>query len=205
MTTPPNSDELNRRTRILQAAFGLFMERGYAGTSTLAIASAAKLSKRDLYAEFAGKREIMMACVQQRVVQFQAPLTQPSPRTQAELAGMLIRYGVGLRLGVTDPKVIATFRLVLQEAGSSPEIAQALRSEGRMASVRAVVDLMAAAQGKGLLGEGPVGLMAEQFLSLLVGDLILQHLLGTAPAEDAALAREHAERAAAAIMRLYGV
>ena len=56
-----------------------------------------------------------------------------------------------------------------------------------------------------MLRAGPVELMARQFLSLLVGDLILQHLLGTAPPEDAALARETAEQAAAALLRLYPI
>ena len=199
------SDDLSRRERILRAAIGLFKERGYAGTSTLAIASAAKVSKRDVYAAFPGKREIMAACVQLRASQFQAPLDLPAPRNRDELVGVLIRYGIGLRLGVTDPQVIAGFRLVLQEAGSSPEMAQTLRAEGRIASFRAVEGLMAAARDQGLLGPGPVDLMARQFLALLVGDLILQHLLGTAPPETEALAREHAKQATVALLRLYPV
>jgi AcrR family transcriptional regulator len=40
------------RERILRAAFLAFMEDGYAGTSTLDIATRAKVSKRDLYANF---------------------------------------------------------------------------------------------------------------------------------------------------------
>lgn len=205
MTETSNTDELSRRDRILQAAFALFMERGYAGTSTLAIASAARVSKRDLYGAFAGKREILAACVQQRATRFRAPLGLPSPRTPGELAELLVRFGIGLRLGVADPKVIAAYRLVVQEAMSSPEIAQTLHAEGRMASYRAVVELLRAAQDNALVGPGPVELMAAQFLSLLVGDLILQHLLGTAPPEDEALARQQAERAADAVLRLYPV
>ena len=189
MADPIETDETSRRERIIHAAFGLFRERGYAGTSTLAIASMARVSKRDLYSEFGGKREILEACVQERALQFRAPLDLPSPRSRAELVGILVRFGIGLRLGVADPQVIATYRLVVQEALTSPEIAQTLHAEGRMASYRAVVGLMAAAQGNGLLGAGPVELMAAQYLSLLVADLILQHLLGTAPPEDEALAR----------------
>jgi AcrR family transcriptional regulator len=205
METPTPPDAPSRRQRILTAAFELFMARGYGGTSTLAIASAAKVSKRDLYHEFAGKREILAACVQSRSRQMQAALDLPPPRTREELVAILVRYGIGLRLGVADPQVIATYRLIVAEAPSSPEIGQTLQAEGRMASLHAVARLLAMAQAAGLLGPGPVELMAGQFLSLLVADLILQHLLGQAPPEDATLARGHAEMATAALLRLYPV
>jgi len=44
------SDESPARTRILDAAFGAFSESGYARTSTLEIATRARVSKRELYA-----------------------------------------------------------------------------------------------------------------------------------------------------------
>ncbi len=202
---PPAPDAPSRRQRILHAAFALFMQRGYAGTSTLAIASAAKVSKRDLYSEFAGKRDILAACVKARSRAMQAPLDLPPPCTRDELVALLIRYGAGLRQGVAEPEVIATYRLIVQEAASAPEIAETLHAEGRMASFQAVRGLMQAAQAAGLLGAGPPELMAAQFLSLLVADLILQHLLGTAEPETAANAHAHAAQAAAAVMRLFPV
>jgi len=45
------SDETGVRARILEAAFAAFMEKGYATTSTLEIATRARVSKRELYAE----------------------------------------------------------------------------------------------------------------------------------------------------------
>ncbi|HEY4834688.1 MAG TPA: TetR family transcriptional regulator, partial [Bradyrhizobium sp.] len=44
-----NADETPARTRILDAAFSAFMESGYAETSTLEIATRARVSKRELY------------------------------------------------------------------------------------------------------------------------------------------------------------
>jgi AcrR family transcriptional regulator len=43
-------DETAVRERILEAAFRAFMESGYATTSTLEIATRARVSKRELYA-----------------------------------------------------------------------------------------------------------------------------------------------------------
>jgi AcrR family transcriptional regulator len=51
------------RGRILGAAFHLLMERGYAGTNTLEIATRAKVSKRELYALFGSKRGILIHMV----------------------------------------------------------------------------------------------------------------------------------------------
>src|SRR4051812_24622914 len=52
-----------RRRAILSAAFLVLMEQGYAGASTLEIATRAKVSKRELYAEFGSKRGILEALI----------------------------------------------------------------------------------------------------------------------------------------------
>jgi AcrR family transcriptional regulator len=44
------------RTRVLQAAFSAFQQLGYAGASTLEIATRAKVSKRELYTLFSNRR-----------------------------------------------------------------------------------------------------------------------------------------------------
>lgn len=49
------------RQRILEAAFKVFSREGYERASTLAIATEAKVSKRDLYANFASKHDILAA------------------------------------------------------------------------------------------------------------------------------------------------
>ena len=48
--------------RVIGAAFGTFMAKGYAGTSMLEIATRAKISKRDLYAAFPSKQAVLRAC-----------------------------------------------------------------------------------------------------------------------------------------------
>ena len=112
--------EPTRRQRILRAAMGLFVARGYAGTSTLAIASAARV----------------------------------------------------------------------------------LDAEGRAAGLDAMVGLLRAGQVAGLLGGEAAERMAGQYFSLLMGDVILQHLLGLAPRESEAEARGRAEFATWAMLRL---
>src|SRR5215467_7649224 len=52
-----NSDAAAVRGRILTAAFEVFQERGYAATSTLEIATRARVSKRELYALVGNKQK----------------------------------------------------------------------------------------------------------------------------------------------------
>ena len=56
-----NADEDPVRRRILDAAFSAFMEEGYAATSTLKIATRARVSKRELYALVGNKQEMLVA------------------------------------------------------------------------------------------------------------------------------------------------
>lgn len=50
-----------RRPQVLDAALGLFLERGYQGTSMAAVAEAAGVTKPVVYACFSGKDELLYA------------------------------------------------------------------------------------------------------------------------------------------------
>ena len=122
------------RDRILGAAFRAFMEEGYAGTSTLDIATRGKVSKRDLYANFGSKQEMLVACIESRAKRMRLRPDLPVPRTRQMLAATLNAFAAKLVREGSDPAVIATFRLAITEATRSPEIAQALDSAGRDAT-----------------------------------------------------------------------
>src|SRR3984885_12862182 len=66
MPTVSLSEETAVRARILDAAFAAFMKHGYAATSTLEIATRARVSKRELYATVGNKQEMLIACISQR-------------------------------------------------------------------------------------------------------------------------------------------
>ena len=66
-------DETAVRERILEAAFAAFMKGGYATTSTLEIATRARVSKRELYALVGNKQEMLIACISERAKRFDVP------------------------------------------------------------------------------------------------------------------------------------
>jgi len=198
---PQESDEPAVRARILDAAFAAFMKRGYAAASTLEIATRARVSKRELYARVGNKQEMLTACIAERARRFQVPPDFPVPRDRESLARVLVSLGTQLLREVTDPTVIAVFRLAIAEAVHAPEVAQALDSTGREASRAALREIMARAQTSGLLVGRPAEL-GEQFGGLLWGNLMVSLLLGVAKRPNSREIAARARDAAAAFLDL---
>jgi AcrR family transcriptional regulator len=195
-------DETAVRERILEAAFAAFMKSGYATASTLEIATRARVSKRELYALVGDKQEMLMACISERAKRLDVPADLPVLRDRETLEQVLVSFGTKLVREISDPTVIAVFRLAIAEVVQAPEVARALNSIGREASRAALRKIMAQALASGLLAGRPAEL-AQQFAGLLWRDLMVSLLLGVAerpnPREIAVLARD----AAAAFLQLH--
>jgi len=195
-------DEGAVRERILEAAFAAFMKSGYAAASTLEIATRARVSKRELYALVGNKQEMLIACISERAKRFDVPGNLPVLRDRETLAKVLASFGTKLIREVSDPTVIAVFRLAIGEAVQAPEVARALDSTGREASRTALRKIMARAQASGLLTGRPVEL-AEQFTGLLWGHLMVSLLLGVAERPNPRQIARRARDAAAAFLLLH--
>ncbi len=195
-------DETEVRARILDAAFAAFMKSGYAATSTLEIATRARVSKRELYALVGNKQEMLIACISARARRLQVPADLPVPHDRETLAHVLASFGTQLVREITDPTVIAVFRLAIAEAVHAPEVAQALDSIGRETSRAALRQIMARAQASGLLNGRPAEL-AEQFGGLLWGNLMVSLLLGVAERPNSREVAARARDATAAFLQIH--
>jgi len=189
--------------RILGAAFEAFTGEGYAATSTLDIARRAKVSKRDLYANFASKQAVLAACIKRRAERMQLLPDLPAPRDRQMLAATLTAFAANLVREISDATVIATFRLAIAEASRSPEIAQTVDAAGRSGARRALAKLLASAQSSGLLGPGDPTEMTAQYFGLLWEGLLVGLLLGVDQAPGPAEAARRAANATAAFMQLH--
>ncbi len=195
-------DEAPIRQRILEAAFSAFMERGFAETSTLEIATRARASKRELYAQFGSKQEMLAACIAARAKRLRMPADWPDLRDRETLARVMTVVGTNLLREISDPTVIAVFRLAIAEAVRAPEVASALNDVGIAASRDALRELMTRARAARLVSGEPAE-MAEHFVGLLWGSQMVNLLLRVvdrpAPREIA----RRAEAATAAFLRAY--
>jgi AcrR family transcriptional regulator len=198
---PDAGGEEEKRARIIDAAFAAFMKRGYAATSTLEIATGARVSKRELYALVGNKQEMLVACITARARRLQVPADLPVPHDRETLARVLASFGTQLVREITDPAVIAVFRLAIAEAIHAPEVAKALDSIGREATRAALRQIMVRAQAHGLLSGRPAEL-AEQFAGLLWGNLMISLLLGVAERPNLIDVEARARDVTAAFLRL---
>jgi AcrR family transcriptional regulator len=192
----------DKRDRILHAAMETFREHGFAAATTLDIATRARASKRELYAFVGNKQEMLIACIMERAKRLQAPADMPVPRDRQTLAAVLASFGTQLLREVSEPTVIAVFRLAIAEAIYAPEVAQALDSIGRETSRAALRKIMARAQTSRLLDGRPAQL-AEQFGGLLWCDLMVSLLLGVAERPSPHEFGRRAHNAAAAFLELH--
>src|SRR5215469_6380865 len=137
------------RERILHAAMQAFMELGYAETSTLEIATRARVSKRELYTQFGNKQAMLAAAITGRVQQMQLAPELPQAQTRAMLEAILVQVGIATLREVLDPHVTAVFRLAIAEAPRAPEVAQTLET-ARQAVRGAAEKVVTQAQSAGL-------------------------------------------------------
>ena len=199
---PKDAGETPVRRRILEAAFSAFMERGFVEASTLEIATRARASKRELYALFGSKQDMLIACIGERAKRFEMPAELPAPRDRKTLARVLAAFGSKLLREVSDPVVITVFRLAIAEAIRAPEVALALNAAGVEASRAALREIMIRARANDLL-DGQPAEMAEQFAGLLWGNWMLGLLLRMSERPSEREITRRAEAAASALLRLY--
>ncbi|WP_245471365.1 TetR/AcrR family transcriptional regulator [Bradyrhizobium genosp. SA-3] len=201
---PPeeNADGLEARKRILNAALSAFMEGGYAQTSTLEIATRARVSKRELYSLFGNKEAMLVACITERAQRLKAPADLPTIRSRDMLAKVLAAFGTKLLTETTDPVVVAVFRLAISEAVHAPRVAHALDTVARKPIRDSLRMIMANARSTGLLAGDPDA-TTEKFLGLLWGDLMTGLLLQATNRPSTNEIARRASEASTALLKLY--
>jgi AcrR family transcriptional regulator len=191
-----------KRRRILNTAFAIFTKRGFTDTSTLEIATRAKVSKRELYALVGSKQDMLIACIAERAASMLWTAAEiPKAHDRETLAAVLEAFGTRLLSEVSQPTVIAVFRLAIAEANHTPELARALQTHGREPNRAPLLNILQGACAAGLL-QGDPAEMAEQFIALLWGDLMTDLLLRITQSPSPAECRRRAHHAATALLQL---
>ncbi|NJL40610.1 MAG: TetR/AcrR family transcriptional regulator [Leptolyngbyaceae cyanobacterium RM2_2_4] len=110
--------------QILQGAFQVFLQHGYAGTSMDRVATEAGVSKHTIYNHFQGKEGLFIALIERLVLRhFQVEFGCVLPET-APPEKVLRRFAEILLARMDDPEYIAFVRLMIAESGRFPDLAQ---------------------------------------------------------------------------------
>ena len=178
--------ELNPRARakleqIREGAQRIFLERGFAGASTDAIASEAGVSKQTLYAYYASK-ETLLADVLRHLIHEnpQNPLSEVEEMpldTSEELRGALDSLAQRAITSLMQPDYLALIRVVIAETPRLPQVGALFRSAVPEQLLGGIVRILEGARVKGVVGEVNADAASRMFMGALLTYAILDGLL----------------------------
>jgi TetR/AcrR family transcriptional repressor of mexJK operon len=186
---------------IRAAAERAFLEHGFGAVSMDTIARQAGVSKATVYAHFANKEQLfgaVIAAVSERFGGFSA--LELDPRDIEQSLDTMARRFLDL---ILSPESIAVNRIVVGEVTRFPMLGGVFWDAGP-ARVRAEIEGFLRGAGQvGSLGISDARLAAEQFISLVRGEIHLRRLLRLGAEGDPASLNAAAESAVATFLRAF--
>lgn len=193
-----------KRRAILDAAKGLFLSEGFAGTSMDAVAAVAGVSKLTVYSHFSDKATLFSAAVEAKCGS-QMPMPMFDLEEGASVAGMLQRIGEAFLEMIDSEDSVRLMRLLCGMGGRDTEMAQLFYEAGPRRTLTQMERFLRRAQELELLRVEDPATAAEFFFGLLQGGCRnVQVLIGCCEAPSEAENRERVAAAVQVFMRAYG-
>jgi TetR/AcrR family transcriptional regulator, mexJK operon transcriptional repressor len=161
---------------ILAAAKRTFLQRGFGAVSMDAIAREAAVSKATVYAHFAGKEELFGAVIGRECERFLASFSA-SELDPGDVRASLTVLGRRFLELVLSPDGIALHRIILAEVTRFPMLGEVFWRAGPERQRVQIEGFLQSAAASGTLSFHDTRLAAEQFLSLIRGEIQLRQLL----------------------------
>jgi AcrR family transcriptional regulator len=164
---PAETRDDGHHERILRAAAALFLENGYEETSTADIARRARVSKRELYSNFADKRDILGAVIAQLQAEIlsQANISWSS---SDDIRKVLTQAGTRILEFISSERFGKLFRIVVAESFSDPETAQSFYRLGPILGLDDTAAFMRRQIKAGNLRNADALQAADDFLDLVL-------------------------------------
>lgn len=171
------------RQRVLQAAAKVFFEKGYEGASIDLIRAEVGGSRRTLYRAFGSKEGLFAAIVRASIEDALGCLTEEAQRHQS-LDATLLNFGRGLMYALLTPTVLALYRIVVFEAARFPELAAMFYFSGPGHVAKRLARVLEQRQRLEEIGPVDCNIAADQFVSMIRGNLHLAIVLGLRPVPE---------------------
>ncbi len=133
----------SKGSAILKAAGTCFLRSGFARTSMDAIAKQAGVSKLTLYSHFQNKDLLFKAMITGKCREFTPPRSIAT-LADAEPRKALTEIGLGFVRLMTNPGVLALFRVVATESVKNPKMARLLYETGPQRTLSQFAELLRA-------------------------------------------------------------
>ena len=192
-----------RPAEIVEAAFAVFAEKGFAAARLDEIARRAGVSKGALYLYFETKEDLFRAVVRDAVapnVAAIAAFAESWPGSFAELARMLLPRAAQMLVATGAGKVA---KMVIGESRNFPELARHWHAEVITPALGALSRRIQRAQEQGELRPGDLRACAFSLVGPLLMGLIWREVMepiGAEPVDIEALAAQHVETVLAGLL-----
>ncbi|HYE42134.1 MAG TPA: TetR/AcrR family transcriptional regulator [Caulobacteraceae bacterium] len=192
-----------RPAEIVEAAFAVFAEKGFAAARLDEIARRAGVSKGALYLYFETKEDLFRAVVRDAVapnVAAIAAFAESWPGSFAELARMLLPRAAQMLVATGAGKVA---KMVIGESRNFPELARHWHAEVITPALGALSRRIQRAQEQGELRPGDPRACAFSLVGPLLMGLIWREVMepiGAEPVDIEALAAQHVETVLAGLL-----
>jgi AcrR family transcriptional regulator len=162
----PKAAELEQRDEhILCIAGETFLNFGFGGTTMDAVASAAGISKRTLYARYADKTVLFNAVLRDLIDRWLSTIEQFQTES-GTLKDKLLALGRFLVETTLTPRSVGVNRIIICEAQRQSDFGHLVNEAGRKPAIRSVVSILRQHQTE--LRPIDLEMAAEQFMSLAV-------------------------------------
>lgn len=189
-----------RRERLLQEAERQFLSKGYAGASVNEIVRVAGGSLATLYGEFGSKEGLFAEIMRRRAsAMFDSEAAQ-CPKQPKSTRAALLTLAQQLLDRILRQDSLALYRISISEGPRFPELRKAIL-EGSLPSF--VQNLGAALVGLGIARRRDCVVAAEEFISLVHGQLVFRAACSDGQVISTKCRAKHVERAVEAFLRLY--
>jgi TetR/AcrR family transcriptional regulator, mexJK operon transcriptional repressor len=172
---PTRSEATRRQQHLIEIAGAMFMRHGFDGTSIDAVAEAAGMSKRTVYARYRDKNELFRAVLRELIERWLVPIKQFESEP-TELEPMLMQLGRHLLNSALAPQALSVHRIVIGESERWPEFGHLANSEGRGPAIAAIATVLRRHAPE--LRVEDFERAAEQFLSLVVDSALRSAAFG---------------------------
>jgi AcrR family transcriptional regulator len=172
----PKAIEVEQRNQdILRAAGETFLRAGFDGTTMDAVADAARISKRTLYARYSDKTILFDAVLRDLIARWLTPIGRFQSE-HGELRSTLLALARYLMTAALAPQSVNVNRIILSEAQRRPEFGKLANEAGRKPAIQVVVSILR--EHRLELRSIDLEMAAEQFFALAVDSSLQLASLG---------------------------
>ncbi|BDB44973.1 MULTISPECIES: TetR/AcrR family transcriptional regulator [Mycobacterium] len=163
---PTQAEAKKLHQKLRRAAAASFLEYGYDGTTMDAIARAAGITRRTLYARYSDKRAVFLDVIPWALTR-RTEDDGSQDLDSGDLRAALLAIGRAGLARAIDPDIVRLTRLAINESARFPEFALSAHSMTWSARHRQVMDLLRRHQEKGAIAVDDLEVAAGQFIGMV--------------------------------------